>query len=1415
MKFKKLLSFAAACAMACTAMLGSMTITTFAASTAGKLKWEVTSGTLNIWCEEEGGAAMDNYTAGRNTPWYSSRTRFTKVVIGNGVKSVGNYAFHDYFSSITEVEIGPDVTSIGNFAFNLNGTSNATALKKVTMSDNITSIGEKAFYKCTGLTTIQTTATAEVTQPKVDASGNPVMVNKIGSDGNPVQATDTEGNPLFEEDGTTPVYEQVQDTETVTANVPGLPSKLETIGDYAFQSDAAIESVASMPSTVTSIGQYAFAGCSKIFNGENGISINATIGSYAFQNCVALKKVSCANRVEAIPNYAFDGCTGLTDFSGYAVLKTIGDYAFRGCTSLTGSIWNSLYQGGRGGLTSIGQHAFEGCSAMTTIGPFAALNSVGSYAFKGIGITSVDVPRTWTTIGDSVFQDCSSLATATLPDNMTTIPSSMFSRTALENIKIPSNVTSIGSLAFYGCQSLANVEFTSYKLESVGTNAFGNCAALTSLMLPGSVKTLGGSAFSGSGLTSFAIPPAVTDIPSQLFQNCASLTSVTFPDTITSMGSNVFDGATSLTEVVLPKNLETVDGSTFSGSSLRKITAHEESTVFSTDSNGVLYNFDKTELIAYPAGRTSSSFTVPSTVEAIKANAFIGSANLTSVSFPTGSSAKLAVIENQAFARSGLRSVTIPITVKEIGTSAFINCTSLATLTFTGATSTTEASASKCETIGNSAFKGTAIKALTTPLSLRTIGNNAFSSCQSLATLTLSNGVESIGDSAFEGDSAITAINLPDTVKTLGQKAFKSCSAATTLKLSKNLEEIKTETFHSCTALTAATIPTGVKTLANSIFYGCTGLVEASIPNSVTSMGTYMFQNCTSLEKAVVSNKITTVPNNTFYGCTNPELNIYLLGTIATAQSSGLQNVTGTIYVYDDTSYTTVSARKPSAASIRYGANFSQLKDKLTEVSELDLDNYTDASVSVLESALITADSVLANYAATQGQADAAVEAIDKSINNLVTADNKAAFADLADKIAEAEKLLASDYQESSYAKLTEAIEAAKNLDSNELVGPIKRAAKAISESVNGLVPSYAYPDVIKEVMQGAYETFLEGTATAKMAGAEKVKVTFDMAPNCAYNQMTEFKFKASVNSKETAEQAQLGSGWPANGTTGHTATFNLDAPLNEGDQYWFYGYTYNWSKHVFSVTQVELLNADNEVVFSTKDIVVPNDDLIKAVETAKTADTTGADADKVEALNNAIKAAEAIIAKKLPLQSELDSAKAAVDEAVKALKGDEPTPPPSSDPSSDPSSEPSSEPEPTDPSTTKPSVASTTGSQTTRNPEAVKKDKAAAKKAMKQAKITKLTAKSKAKKKINVTWKKVKKATGYQVQVSAKKNFKKVIFKKDLKKTKLTIKNKNIKSKKTYYVRVRAYATYKDANNKTVKVYSKWNKKLRKVKVK
>lgn len=91
-----------------------------------------------------------------------------------------------------------------------------------------------------------------------------------------------------------------------------------------------------------------------------------------------------------------------------------------------------------------------------------------------------------------------------------------------------------------------------------------------------------------------------------------------------------------------------------------------------------------------------------------------------------------------------------------------------------------------------------------------------------------------------------------------------------------------------------------------------------------------------------------------------------------------------------------------------------------------------------------------------------------------------------------------------------------------------------------------------------------------------------------------------------------------------------------------------------------------------------------------------------------------------------------------------------------------------------------------------------------KKASVKKLT---KGKKQIKVTWKKVSGVKGYQIQYSTSKKFTAKTSKKaNIGKQKTTSKTiKKLKSKKTYYVRIRTYKTVK-FNGKTVKVYSKWS---------
>ena len=110
--------------------------------------------------------------------------------------------------------------------------------------------------------------------------------------------------------------------------------------------------------------------------------------------------------------------------------------------------------------------------------------------------------------------------------------------------------------------------------------------------------------------------------------------------------------------------------------------------------------------------------------------------------------------------------------------------------------------------------------------------------------------------------------------------------------------------------------------------------------------------------------------------------------------------------------------------------------------------------------------------------------------------------------------------------------------------------------------------------------------------------------------------------------------------------------------------------------------------------------------------------------------------------------------------------------------------------------------------------EKRGEKTAMKKAKIKKLKATGK-KRRIKISWKKVNKATGYQVQISKTGKFKKkgIFFNKKVKKTSVKASGKKIKRKKIYYVRVRAYVSYKNEKGEKLRAYSSWAKKKVKIK--
>jgi len=128
-------------------------------------------------------------------------------------------------------------------------------------------------------------------------------------------------------------------------------------------------------------------------------------------------------------------------------------------------------------------------------------------------------------------------------------------------------------------------------------------------------------------------------------------------------------------------------------------------------------------------------------------------------------------------------------------------------------------------------------------VSVKAIGENAFYSHRYLCYLTLPEGLETIGASAFEWCDNLVHIEFPTTLKRIGNRAFYGGYKGRVLNLPA-VETIGDEAFAVCPFISAPIeLPEGLKTIGNSAFNGCSWLSEVYIPASVESIGEMVFAN--------------------------------------------------------------------------------------------------------------------------------------------------------------------------------------------------------------------------------------------------------------------------------------------------------------------------------------------------------------------------------------------------------------------------------------------------------------------------------------------------------------------------------------------------------------------------------------------
>jgi hypothetical protein len=157
---------------------------------------------------------------------------------------------------------------------------------------------------------------------------------------------------------------------------------------------------------------------------------------------------------------------------------------------------------------------------------------------------------------------------------------------------------------------------------------------------------------------------------------------------------------------------------------------------------------------------------------------------------------------------------------------AFSGCASLANVTMSNGVSS----------IGVEAFQSCGLTSVTVPGTVTNMGDSAFSACTALASLTLANGVTSIGEYAFEGCTNLTRVAIPGSVTNFGSDAFESCTALASVTLGYGITNIPPDAFGSCAKLASVTIPDSVTTIEMQAFAGCRSLTNIVIPASVTNI---------------------------------------------------------------------------------------------------------------------------------------------------------------------------------------------------------------------------------------------------------------------------------------------------------------------------------------------------------------------------------------------------------------------------------------------------------------------------------------------------------------------------------------------------------------------------------------------------
>ena len=535
---------------------------------------------------------------GRNVNDYVNFKSLETLTIGSSVTSIGERAFYGC-SGLTAVEIPNSVTSIGSSAF-----SGCSGLTAVEIPSSVTSIGDYAFYGCSNLSQLVIGNGQEtLIIPSNTFSGCPITTLYLGRNVND--------------------YVNFKSLETLT------------IG-----------------SSVTSIGDEAFYGCSKLTAVEIPSSVTS-IGNYAFYGCSSLTSVEIPSSVTCIGSSAFYGCDRLHSVTIGAGVLYIGSVAFSTPEKV---IWlcntpPEGYDNAEGSVNYVANTSYKSLDNVKVYPYLSSLFEVGGIKYVPVSPSE----RTCEAI------DCAYDTTSVVRIGRT-----------VNYQGVEMTVENIRPYVCYDNDHMKALHLDGY-VGDVGDKAFYDCDNLAGIIIPNTVDSLGASCFEGcTALTQAILGDSITEIPGSCFRDCSALPKITIPAAVKRIYNNVFEGCTSLANVTIA----------------------DRDSVLTLGYNKAYYSWEDGEPMfadcplnaVYIGGNISYSTDASDGYSPFYRNTSLESVTITDK--------ETEISENEFYGCTNLKNVTLGDGIEAIGSYAFSGCAALTDFTF----------GSSLDSIGKEAF---------------------------------------------------------------------------------------------------------------------------------------------------------------------------------------------------------------------------------------------------------------------------------------------------------------------------------------------------------------------------------------------------------------------------------------------------------------------------------------------------------------------------------------------------------------------------------------------------------------------------------------------------------------------------------------------------------------------------------------